>query len=175
MPGAPATSPNFTIPRFSNADEANFALQVNSVVDAVDANVDAAIDAAIAAAVASLATVEAWRVVGAGGQPAYTAHDSEPEAFWTGNAAFYKKGEVVRLRGWAHFDNDWANAPPHTMFVLPAGYRPATTLRFPCANQVHGIEVVTVDPAGAVAWSTVTSGVFGPFDAYLDSISFRVA
>lgn len=36
MPGAPPTTPKLGLPRFSNADESNFAAQVNSVVDELD-------------------------------------------------------------------------------------------------------------------------------------------
>lgn len=43
MPGTPATTPTFAIPRFSNADVADFATEVNSVVDQVDAQMKAAL------------------------------------------------------------------------------------------------------------------------------------
>jgi hypothetical protein len=37
LPGSPATTPHLGIPRFSNADAADFATDVNSVADAVEA------------------------------------------------------------------------------------------------------------------------------------------
>lgn len=45
MPGSPATSPNFSAPRYSDADTADFASQVNGVTDAFDANVQTALNA----------------------------------------------------------------------------------------------------------------------------------
>ncbi|MDA0179025.1 tail fiber protein [Solirubrobacter phytolaccae] len=53
MPGTPATTPNFGIPRYDNTDDADFAPQVNAISDRVDSMVKAAIDAATTAAVAA--------------------------------------------------------------------------------------------------------------------------
>ena len=39
MPGTPATSPRLGIPRYANTDAADFATDVNAVVDAVDASI----------------------------------------------------------------------------------------------------------------------------------------
>lgn len=41
MPGSPATSANYSIPRYSNADPADFSAQVNAVVDQIDSAVKA--------------------------------------------------------------------------------------------------------------------------------------
>lgn len=74
MPGNPATSPNFAAPRYSDADNADFAGQVNAVTDAFDAAAakrGSIVDADIAAANKDgAAGVPSLRTLGVGAQQA---------------------------------------------------------------------------------------------------------
>lgn len=88
--------------------------------------------------------MEAWRNVGASGQPAFL---NAWAAYGQGNALpSFRKDPTgkVELRGLLSSGTNGTNA-----FVLPAGYRPAATLHF-ASQHATGTTFVRVDNAGGV-------------------------
>ncbi len=100
-----------------------------------------------------LSKLEAWHVVGAPGQPAFSAN-------WSSSAPAVKvsfrkdRDGLVHLRGTATRGMDVAGA---SIFVLPPGYRPAQFAAFPVAStNAAG----TMAPSGGVVEVQPTGNIF---------------
>jgi hypothetical protein len=130
--------------------------------------------------------VQAWREIGAAGQPGFTQYClSLCYDIWSNydtghnSAAFYKDPlGVVRLKGLVKVGALPVLAIPiscdeMSIFVLPAGYRPAKTTIF-TTLQNETFARVDILPSGAVV-------MCGPFEVWagdywlLDEIAFRAA
>lgn len=118
---------------------------------------------------------EAWRVIGAGGQPAF----QNSWAAVTGETApaFYKHLSVVRLTG-----ATIGGASTSVAFTLPAGYRPLNMLAF---RAVAVTDLATGAFAGAIDFAhdagvnikadgtVLISRTTGTLAVSLDGITFR--
>lgn len=76
---------------------------------------------------ASLKTPEAWRVVGAAGQPAYGANYSAGAGY-----AKFRQSRVGMVSADLVISAGAGAAALQTIFTLPAGYRPPNNITVPC-------------------------------------------
>jgi hypothetical protein len=118
-----------------------------------------------------LAAEENWRVVGAGGEPAFAAGWSSLGAYES--VGFRKDRDgVVHLRGVASRATNSSGSP---MFTLPAGYRPA---------KLEAFGVMSADGSGNLVNGAVEVGSAGSLVVYgatddrfvsLSGVSFTAA
>jgi hypothetical protein len=164
--------------------------RLNAFEDGIEEGITKAEDAQgdLAGLIASL-TPEAWRKIGAAGQPAFESSWRHQRDAINGNveyAAFYKDPfGIVRLKGqagWGSASNSTAYA---VVFTLPVGYRPNRNMWFPVSmdpgtgvGPIRGNVLIygaaTGNPqAGAILMQAVFGGA-GSGWMDLSSISFRV-
>ena len=93
---------------------------------------------------ANLGNPEAWRIVGASGQPAF---ENSWSNYGSGeaDAAFYKHIDQVYIKG-----SVTGGSSATTIFTLPEGYRPAELIRFAVADSTSSRGNVSINTSGEV-------------------------
>ena len=123
-----------------------------------------------------LVTPEAWREVGAAGEPAFINGWANNSDTGDTTTAFYKDPfEIVHLKGTVGDAVTSGGATDVGAFVLPSGYRPTKTACFPTISVLSGAGTIAATPVCVESNGTVDIGTLasGNHDYLLDGITFR--
>lgn len=115
-------------------------------------------------------TPEAWRIVGAAGQPAFVNSWANFGGAWT-TAGFYRDA-----LGWVHMRGLVASgsAANATIFTLPSGYRPPFTLNMSTVANAGVAAQLAITAAGVVAVVNNGSTVYQSLECVFPSADFYV-
>ena len=178
------TATNLSADELDGKDSGAFLGRTEKAASAEDANTLDGVDSAAFARTTS----EAWRQVGAGGQPAFGT-GLQPTPMWQNfdqahnGAGFYKDSTgTVHLKGLVKFINNTGNTGTvrlacnsnNAVFTLPQGYRPAVREVLLTVSNDAPLRI-NIDSNGGVYPCNQTRDWAGGEWVSLDGIDFRAA